>query len=154
MDVCPRVLESSVLPPEAEVTRRFTYHYAPCPCDIANPALSIPFLHSYFAPGGAHLKDFWVQRTPKKLRERMCDAPHPSGQPAVVGWGVHIAERPNWGAWNALAQLLLVLTLLFAAAYAALARDVSGAFAVAQYAVAALTMLNTFNVALLLHRAC
>jgi hypothetical protein len=154
MDSCPKVLEECALPPTDEVTRRRNYHYAPCPRDILNPALSIPYLHSFFAPGGVHLKDFWVQRTPKKLHTRIRDQPHPSGQPAVIGWGVRIDERLNWRAWSVLAQLLIVLTLLFALVYAAVARDVSAAFAMAQYAVAALTMLNALHIAVLLQQAC
>jgi hypothetical protein len=132
----------------------FNYHFAPCPCDIRNPALSIPFLHCCFAPGGPHLTDFWVQCTPKKLRERIRHELNPSGQPAVTGWGVHIDERPNWREWSALMQLLLVLMLILAVVYAALVRDMSGAFAEAQYVVAALTMVNSLHVALLLQHTC
>jgi hypothetical protein len=90
--------------------------------------------------------------TPKKLRERMPEQPHLSGRPAVIGWGVHIDRRPNWGAWIVLAQLLVVLGLLFGVIYGTLLRDLSGGFAVAQYAVAAVTMLNALNIAVLLQR--
>jgi hypothetical protein len=96
MDVCPEVLEAPALPPEEEVIVRKNYHYAPCPSDIRNPALRIPYLHSLFAPGGAHLKDFWLQRTPKKLNERIPEQPHPSGQPAVIGWGLYIGRGQDW----------------------------------------------------------
>ncbi len=51
-------------------------------------------------------------------------------------------------------QLLLVLMLILAVVYAALVRDMSGAFAEAQYVVAALTMVNSLHVALLLQHTC
>jgi hypothetical protein len=147
------VLKSPALPPVKEVKVHMNYHYAPCPSNIRKVALRIPYLHSFLAPG-VHHKNFWLQRTPKKLREPMPDQPHPSGEPAVIGWGVHIGRGPNWSAYSVLAQLLLVLSLLFGVVYGSLARDLSGGFAVAQYAVAALTMLNALNIAMLLRRPC
>jgi hypothetical protein len=57
-DLCPDVREAPALPPEEEVKMHRKYHYALCPSDIGNPALRIPYLHSLFAPGGAHLQDF------------------------------------------------------------------------------------------------
>jgi hypothetical protein len=115
--------------------------------------LNISYLHSFFAPD-PHLHNFWTKLTPKKRHARLPAAP---GDPAtgtrpVVGWGVHIVERPNWCAWSVLTELLLVLSLVWAVLYAALRRDVSGGLAVAQSVVAALTMLNALNIAILLQR--
>jgi hypothetical protein len=152
-DVCPEVLEAPSLPREDDVKKYMTYHYAPCPSPVRNPVLRIPYMHSFLAPGRVHLHDFWVQRTPKKLQEAIREQPHPSGEPAVTGWGVHIDRRPNWGACNMLAQLVLGGSMLFAMVYSLVRRDVSGAFAVAQYAVAAMTMLNALNIAALQHQA-
>ncbi len=127
--------EAPALPPEEEVKVHRNYHYAPCPSDIGNPALRITYLHSLFAPGGAHLQDFWLPRKPKKWRERIPE------QPAVVGWGVYIGRRRNWRVWQVLSKLLIVLSLLFGVVYGSLKRDASSSFAVAQYAVAAMMML-------------
>ncbi len=154
---CPRVLETHVLPPEDFVKGRLphqplTYHYAPCPNDMLEAELSIPYLHSFYAPG-PHLHNFWANLTPKKLHARLPDALDPAtgGRP-LVGWGVRIVERLNWCAWSVLTELLLVLGLVWAVLYAALRRDVSGGFAVAQNVVAALTMLNALIIAILLQR--
>jgi hypothetical protein len=90
--------------------------------------------------------DFWLQRTPKKLRERIPE------QLAVVGWGVYIGRRRNWHVWQVLSKLLIVLSLLFGVVYKSLKRDASSSFAVAQYAVAAMMML--LKVAELLQQQC
>jgi hypothetical protein len=148
-EVCPEFVEAPSLPPEEEMKINKTYHYTPYPCPVRNPVLRIPYMHSFLAPSRVHLSDFWVQRTPKKLREAMREQPHASG---VTGWGVHIDRQPNWDAWNVLAQLVLGSSMLLAVAYSLFRRDVSGAFAVAQYAVAAMTMLTALNIAAFRHR--
>jgi hypothetical protein len=152
----PKVLETNCLPPEEAVKGILphhppTYHYAPCPLEFFDADLSITYLHSFFEPG-PHLKDFWANLTPKKLHAPIPNDFDATGVRPIVGWGVHVAERPNWRAWCVLAELLMASSLLFAVVYAVLRRDVSGAFAMAQYAVAALTMLNAVIIAMLLQR--
>ena len=137
----PEILESACLPPEEEV-RNKNYHYAPCPQEVKNTLLRVPWLHVLFEPG-AHSSDFWTQRTPKKLAQMLN---YPSSKP-VIGWGVHIVEGPNWHAFTLLIIIFNFLSLLIAFIYSVVKIDVSGGFAVGSYFIAVETMVVTLVLA-------
>jgi hypothetical protein len=132
------VLSFPDLPPEEEVKVRKTYHYAPCPKDIENPLLQIPFLHEFFKPG-RHLHKFWINRLPKKLKERLV---YRSTEDALtIGWGIHITEEPNWFAFGLVGVLIVLLSGILSIAYSVLAKDVSGGFGMGAYMVAVQTVV-------------
>jgi hypothetical protein len=112
--------------------------------------MSLPFLRALLEPG-PYNADFWLKYTPKKLRERVPDALDGTGA-AIVGWGVQVVKRPNWRAWSLLAELVLVLSLVFAVVYSAVRHDVSSAFSGAQCVIAGVAILNTVYLAALLQR--
>jgi hypothetical protein len=85
------VLDFPTLPPEEEVKVKKRYHYVPCPRDIEDPLLQVQFLHEYFKPG-QHLGKFWLNRLPKKLKEKLLL----NTDGSTIGWGIHIVEEPNW----------------------------------------------------------
>ena len=149
MEICPEILEFPALPPDDEVRQKKNYHYAPCPRDVANPVLRIPYLHVLLEPG-IHLDEFWVNRSPKKLRQRI---EYGSGTHPAIGWGVHIVEGPNWVAISVVSQIVLFLTLILSVLFSVLKNDVSAGFAMGAYVVAALTAVNALAVVILTQRS-
>ncbi|KAL2275892.1 hypothetical protein FJTKL_01448 [Diaporthe vaccinii] len=138
----PEILESTCLPPEEEVLNKKTYHYAPCPQQVQNPLLQIPWLHILFEPG-MHTSDFWTKRTPKKLVQMLSySSPEP-----VIGWGVHIVEGPSWHALAVLIIIFGVLSLAISLLYSAVTSDVSSGFALGACFIAAETMMVTWVLA-------
>jgi len=145
-DITPYVLEADCLPPREEVLAE-RYHYRPCPADNLLPALRVPYLHVFFEPG-VHMDDFWTNRMPKKLRDRLAYLPvdrrDPQTEeplsPPIIGWGVHIVEGPNWPAFFVLSWLAIGASFVLALAYCAVAGDVSGAFGMASYLVGVVTV--------------
>lgn len=140
-DYVPEILQLACLPPEEEVLSK-NYHYAPCPQEIENPLLRIPWLHVLFEPG-AHFDDFWTRRTPKKLVQMLS---YPSPNP-VIGWGVQIVEGPNWCALVVLTVIFNVLSLAISSIYSAATSDVSSGFAVGSFFLAVETMVVTLVLA-------
>lgn len=142
--LCPEVLSFPDLPPEEEV-RRGNYHYVPCPQDIKNPLLRIPYLHVLFEPGN-HLNQFWMNRTPKKLDTRI---EYGTGVEPIIGWGVHLVEGPNWMAFSIVSEIVLVMSLLLSVVYSVFTRDVSAGFTMGAYLVAVLAVSNALGMVLL-----
>lgn len=140
-DYIPEILESACLPPEQEVLNK-NYHYAPCPQQVQNPLLRIPWLHVLFEPG-THSSDFWTTRTPKKLTQMLS---YPSPNP-VIGWGVHIVEGLNGRALIVLAIILNILFLAISSIYSLVTNDVSSGFAVGSFFLAVETMAVTLMLA-------
>lgn len=140
MDIASRILECS-LPPREEVEVKQNYHYAPCPPDVRDDqTLGLPFLHVLLEPGN-HLDDFWTNYVPKKLRQEL---QYQRGGPGpVIGWGVHVVEGPNWCAVAVLAVVFVVMSLGLALACSLATGDVSGAFTVGSFVLAAETLIVT-----------
>src|SRR5277367_5290823 len=122
------VLDFPTLPPEEEVKVKKRYHYVPCPKDIENPLLQVQFLHEYFKPG-RHLGKFWLNRLPKKLKEKLTN----NSDCLAIGWGIHIVEEPNWYAFGLVAIAVLAFSGVLSVVYSVCARDVSGGFGVGAY---------------------
>lgn len=138
MDITPRILECC-LPPREEVEVKHNYHYAPCPPDVQDQTLGLPFLHVLLEPGN-HLDDFWTNHIPKKLKNEL---EYKSGPDPVIGWGVHIVEGPNWHALAALSVVFVAASLVLALVYSFVTSDVSSAFTVGSFVLAAETLVVT-----------
>lgn len=134
------------LPPEAEVKNLGNYHYHPCPTPVANPCLSIPYLHSLLSPG-KHQHRFWTHRTPKKLKEMLR---YQNDLVDVIGWGVHIIEGPNYLAIALLVAISLLLSITLALAYSLTTHDVSGGFTIASFFLAAEGLVVTLGTTILI----
>lgn len=106
------VLNFPALPPEEEVKVEKRYHYVPCPKDIEDPLLQVQFLHEYFKPG-RHLGKFWLNRLPKKLKEKLLL----NTKGSAIGWGIHIVEEPNWFAFGLVAVGVVALSGVLALIY-------------------------------------
>ncbi|KAF2802092.1 uncharacterized protein BDZ99DRAFT_209142 [Mytilinidion resinicola] len=123
------------IPPELEV-RAQRYHYDPCPL---NPPLpSSVFLHALRHPEyyeGQRLQD----RMPKKLHDGILGALGSAFSP--IGWGVHIHDGPNKFAIAIFVSLTILASLVAAALWIALRKDVQGGTGIGQYAVAVLTAI-------------
>lgn len=136
--VVPEVLQSACLPPQEEVDLK-NYHYAPCPADVQNPVLRLPYLHVLLEPGN-HLDDFWTNRTPKKLRQEL---KYQIGGSPAIGWGVHIVEGPNWNALAVLTTIFVISSLVLALVYSLAMNDVSTGFTMGSFLLAAQTLVVT-----------
>lgn len=118
------------------------YHYAPCPQEVKNPLVRVPWLHFLFEPG-AYSNDFWTQRTPKKLAQML----NYSSSKPVIGWGVHRVEGPNWHALTLLVIIFNFLSLSIALIYSVVTIDISAGFAVGSFFLPVETMVVTLALA-------
>lgn len=138
MDIAPRILECCLPPPE-EVETKKNYHYAPCPPDVQEQSLGLPFLHVLLEPGN-HLDDFWTNHMPKKLKQEL---KYQRGMGPVIGWGVQIVEGPNWHALAVLTVMFVMMSVALALMYSFMTRDVSSGFTVGSFVMAAETLVVT-----------
>ncbi|KAL9107177.1 MAG: hypothetical protein Q9227_007877 [Pyrenula ochraceoflavens] len=126
---------SPSLPPEEEVKRQ-NYLYIPCPQDEYEiTGLTDAMLHSLLEPG-PHLDSFWLNLFPKKLKVPLSYVPSHGG--AIINnmaWGIRIRRGLNWAAVLWLLVLTVTISGVAAIIYSAVARDPSGAFTMAGYAV-------------------
>ena len=83
---------------------------------------------------------------PKKLDTRLT---YGGGSDPVIGWGVHIVERPNWIAFSLLSEIVLFLSLFIGIAWSLIGADPSAGFTVASYVVAVLTVANGLGIVML-----
>jgi hypothetical protein len=86
-------------------------------------------------------KDFFSKRFPKKIREP-CQFTWDDSQTANLGWGLHIVESLNVAllVWIAFA-FTAVAGLVFGISWTVMKDDVSGAYTVASYITALMTLL-------------
>ena len=123
------------LPPKSEV-RKEQYHYFPCPMELDEPMPAHEFFHVLDDPI-PHTRDTWMQRLPKKLRTSLLSTRE--NESAPISWGVHITETPNWYIIFTTIFLLLLASGAFSITWAAVTKDVQGAFGMGAYVVAVLT---------------
>jgi hypothetical protein len=138
-EICPSYLFFPSLPPEDEVRKHKNYAYSPCPMDIEDPLLKVPFIHELLDPG-PHLDNFWTEALPKKLKGRL---EYTSGK-RPIGWGIHIKEGYNWFALLSITLLLLLVTAIVVIPYAII-KDVASAVGVGQLVVSLLALVLTLN---------
>ena len=132
---CPEIaICDPGLPPECEVSRR-RYDYKPCPMEMDEIMPAHHFFHILDNPV-PHTSDTWMQRLPKKLHDSLLSS---RGQPAPISWGIHINETPNWYLIFLTIFLLLLASGIFSITWAAVTKDVQGAFGMGAYVVAVLT---------------
>lgn len=77
---------------------------------------------------------------PKKLRKEL---EYKSGPDPVIGWGVHIIEGPNWHALAVLTIVFVAVSLILALVYSFVTSDVSSAFTLGSFVLAAETLVVT-----------
>lgn len=96
------------------------------------------FLHAFFDPR-EHTFHFWLDRLPKKLKERLLytHASPGSDTPPRMGWGVHIIEGLNWLTITTALVFMLLLTFVFSVAWSAFRHgNVQEGFTLGQYLLA------------------
>ena len=137
------VLESSFPPPEEVRVQR--YHYTPCPLNINPPFAVNIFLHAFYDPR-EHTFQFWLERLPKKLRDRL-QYTHPTPDTTDehiprMGWGIHIIEGINWLTVTVWLIAMLLLTCFFSVLWSVLRHgNVQDGFSIGQYLVAVETAM-------------
>ena len=126
---------ASELPPPCEVSNQ-RYHYMPCPQYSIDEVIPDHIFFHLFNNPAPHYNSKWIHRIPKKLSLSISD----STDQIPVGWGIHIVESANL--YVVLSALLAGLTLsgILAVVFAAVTKDVQGAFSIGAYLVAVLTV--------------
>lgn len=117
------------MPPE---NKKHEYLYQPC--DLVPPVGENLMAHLFHHPEDANEASITCLRAPKKRKAKLSVCPQ---QGTSVGWGIHLVE--GWvvaRVWLLVLVLFLVGSLAFGVCWAALRRDVQGAFGVAAYVVA------------------
>ncbi|KAL8725962.1 MAG: hypothetical protein Q9166_007039, partial [cf. Caloplaca sp. 2 TL-2023] len=131
------------LPAEKDILQSREWEYCPCPCPLKEPP-PIPtnvFLH-HFNSTRTHPRNTWLNRLPKKLNHSIhhhYEPPHVGWQ--ALGWGIHIIEGPNGKAFLVLNIALVSVSLVVALTWSVLKGDVQGGFAIAGFAIAAVSAL-------------
>lgn len=109
------------------------YHYRPCPLNLIPPLPENAFLHAFFSPG-AHTRNFWLDRLPKKLND-ILECSGSNGNNLPVGWGIHIVEGPNWLVLTCTFILVLAVSGIVAVVWSVTKRDVQGGMGIGAYLV-------------------
>jgi hypothetical protein len=105
------------------------WDYKPCPREIDDMCLDEQLIHPLLEPEKPHLDRFWLDCFPKKLKSELRYEP---GNMAT-GWGIHIAEGPNWTVICWLTLLVVLSSGLSAILYPILKNDVSSGFTMAAW---------------------
>lgn len=128
---------SPSLPPEQEIQKQ-NYIYAPCPADDYEiSSLDHVMVHSLLTPG-PHLDRFWLDQFPKKLKTPL--SYNPSHPRANVAWGIRLRYGINWTAIVWILILVVAFSGVGAVVYSILLKDPSGAFQIAGYVVATVSL--------------
>ncbi|KAG8528526.1 uncharacterized protein KY384_007444 [Bacidia gigantensis] len=123
------------LPPKVEIERRrYSYKSAEITADGVMPPHQ--FFHLFHNPS-PHTSETWTPFLPKKLGTSIFVDDLP--EVLKAGYGIHIVETLDCYMLSLVTFLTLIGSGIFAIAWAAVTKDVQGAFSIGTYAVGVMT---------------
>ena len=126
--------------PSTDKVQNREYEYDPVPMDEP-PMPPAIFLHYFSKVTAAHNQALWTTRFPHKLNESIFFSP----KPLAEGWGIEIAEGPNWLLFSIVMFVALLLSGLAAGLYGQSMKDPATAVAIGSW----LTAVQALGVAIL-----
>ena len=127
------------IPPPDKV-RDGEYEYDPVPMDEPSMPPNT-FIHYFTKVTDAHNDALWVRRFPHRLKESIFYSP----KPLAEGWGIEIAEGPNWLLFSIIMLLALLVSGTTAGLYGYFMKDTATGVAIGSW----LTAVQALVVAIL-----